>query len=177
MDRLYRPGCNHYTNKSYTLYCFHYNTSLQLLASFSANSKFNIPSPCQGLLIINSKTSRKCKHVGSRHSPEKWAIGKKYLLFLGSDPVQTFHHVNNRLFESSFPKFKEIINLKGTTVTSCKIQFLQALFGSFNRNMVIKIRGMFWNQFGFHKCYILKQQIVMELTTFITVRLWLTCMC
>ena len=116
MHRLYRLGCNHYTNKSYILYCFCYHTSLQLLASFSASSKFNIPSSCQGHLIINSKISRKCWHVGSRYSTEKWAIGKKYLLFLGSDPVQTFSHVNSRLFLSSFPKFQEITNLKGTNV-------------------------------------------------------------
>ena len=131
MGRLYRLGCNHYTNKSYILYCFSYHTSLQLLASFSANSKFNILSPCQGHLIINSKTSRKCRHVGSRYSTEKWATGKKYLLFLGSDPVQTFSHVTSWLLLSSFPKFKEIINLKSTNVISCKIQFLQALFRSF----------------------------------------------
>lgn len=98
MDRLCRLGCNYYTNKFYILYCFSYHTSLQLLTSFSANSEFNIPSPCQGHLIINSKTSRKCRHVGSRYSTEKWAIGKKYLLFLGSDPVQTFDHVNSWLF-------------------------------------------------------------------------------
>lgn len=121
MHRLCRLRCNHYTNKPYILYCFCYHTSLQLLASFSASSKFNILSSCQGHLIINSKTSRKCRHVGSRYSTEKWAIRKKYLLFLGSDPVQTFSHVNSWLFLSIFLKFQEIINLKGTNAISCKI--------------------------------------------------------
>lgn len=170
-------GWSHYTNKSHILYCFSYHTSLQLLASFSASSEFNIPSPCQGLLIINSKTSRKCRHVVSRYTAEKWAIGKKYLLFLGFDPMQTFSHAN--IYSGAVSQnSKTLLTLKAQMQYLARSSSCKPCLEVFIQNMVIKINGVFQNQFALHKYCILKQQNLMarqpcnaQLTTFSIIRL------